>query len=480
MGASLTTATAILGVSLLIVAEIIVGNIIPTFSDVKDSYDKMKTRLKDQITTGIQITEVTQGPWWNASFSYRKRITLDATKVDSALANFPVLVNIIDTDLKSNVSQSNGNDIAFVTSEHSLQYNHEIELFNKSNGMLTAWVNLTSVSSHEDTVFYIYYGNASCESQENSESVWSSTYHMVQHVEETGTETRKDSTNNDYDGAPKNFEGDESTSSGKIDGANVLDGTDDWINISTGTELLNLSSSNASFFIWIKTSIDGKTIMSKTIQDDVSGNGDILLDIFSNKLHLEVESYGGVSGSTTITDDDWHQVGFTYNTGNGTIYLYVDGNLDGTSSYNISSYNTRALALGVFTYNILGEFQQNYFNGSIDEIRICNVIRNQSWINTSYLNQNSPSTFLNIGNQQIVDQVNLNVTVQNIGDVILDTSKVTILINGTIVQPTYSQEYLYPELELYSTVISNEIGRGSKIIKLVTENGLSDYYEYED
>ena len=49
----------------------------------------------------IQELFTTDSGWWSdTSWSYSKKITVDNTKVDATLTNFPILVQIIsDTDL---------------------------------------------------------------------------------------------------------------------------------------------------------------------------------------------------------------------------------------------------------------------------------------------------------------------------------------------------------------------------------------------
>ena len=37
--------------------------------------------------------------WYDANWLYRKAITIDSTQVDATLTNFPVLIDITDTDL---------------------------------------------------------------------------------------------------------------------------------------------------------------------------------------------------------------------------------------------------------------------------------------------------------------------------------------------------------------------------------------------
>lgn len=61
MGLSLVAATAIVGVAVLISIELIVGNAIPTITEVHDSYDDMKDRTVKQVQTDVTIENVV----WN-------------------------------------------------------------------------------------------------------------------------------------------------------------------------------------------------------------------------------------------------------------------------------------------------------------------------------------------------------------------------------------------------------------------------------
>ena len=59
MGFSLVGAAAIIGVTVLVVMEIIVGTTIPTVTTINDSYKEMKNRSIEQIQTDINITSAT-------------------------------------------------------------------------------------------------------------------------------------------------------------------------------------------------------------------------------------------------------------------------------------------------------------------------------------------------------------------------------------------------------------------------------------
>ena len=75
--------------------------------------------------------------WWNASWNYRKTLTLNADKVgannvpkdNSDLANMPVLLSFTDADIGA-AAQWGGNDIAFVINGQKLD--HELVSFDST------------------------------------------------------------------------------------------------------------------------------------------------------------------------------------------------------------------------------------------------------------------------------------------------------------------------------------------------------------
>jgi len=71
----------------------------------------------------------------------------------------------------------------------------------------------------------------------------------------------------------------------------------------------------------------------------------------------------------------------------------------------------------------------------------------------------------------------LNITVENTGSITLETENFNILINGTKHTFTCSKKYLHPQNEVYFNV-TNLPGSGNRRLKVVTNNGVSDYYEY--
>jgi len=131
----------------------------------------------------LNIRTTAAASWWDANWRHRKMITVDHTKVAANLTDFPVLIDISDSDLPLK-AQPDGDDIVFTDSSAN-KLNHEIEYYDNNTGHLVAWVKVPSLSSTSDTVLYMYYSNAAASSQQNPTAVWDPDYVMVQHLEET-------------------------------------------------------------------------------------------------------------------------------------------------------------------------------------------------------------------------------------------------------------------------------------------------------
>lgn len=71
----------------------------------------------------------------------------------------------------------------------------------------------------------------------------------------------------------------------------------------------------------------------------------------------------------------------------------------------------------------------------------------------------------------------LNISLKNIGGTVLKTSNFNILINGSDQVFRCSKPYIYPESRAYFDVFDLP-GEGNRRLKIVTDNGLSEYHEY--
>jgi len=336
--------------------------------------------------------------WWNSSWFYRKEITIDHLKVAGDLANFPVLISFdSDTDLAAH-AQDDGDDIVFTDKDGGITFNHEIELFNDTSGNLVAWVNVTSLSSSSNTTLYMYYGNSTCDCQENPAFVWDTNFKMVQHLEEA-TGTHNDSTPNSNDGTPYFTPASNQNATGQISGADDFDGANDYVEVADHVSLDITGAVTVE--TWIHWNgyggVSNQIIVSK--KDSWYSSGGYILQTggssasglyFSWGNGIDVDNYMHTS---MCSANEWHHVVGTYDS--GTAKIYIDGILEATEAgQNAMAENNDPLQIG-------RRGTGDYFSGIIDEVRVSNVGRSGEWISTCYQNQDDPSCFYNISNEEI-------------------------------------------------------------------------------
>jgi hypothetical protein len=356
--------------------------------------------MNSTILIGTQYTATNPGyfysiaPWWNTSWSYRKLIFINHSQVDSDLNNFPILVNITDTDLRDD-AQDDGDDISFVICDgFNIQLNHEIEHYDNTSGKLVAWVNVTNISSSRSTTIYMYYGNSGCSSQENITGVWDANYTMVQHLNESSG-TLFDSTNNDNDGTNS---GAEYIATAKIAGGyDFVANSKDKI-VVADNPTLNITES-LTISAWIKTSTLSQQARIVT-KGKSTTNAYILYSCLNSndKPYFSIWDEGvkqSAYSNYVVTDNIWHYVVGTFN--GSQIEIYIDGELNNTAEY-IGDIDIVSYDLAIPSDE---QAPANYFEGIIDEVRISNTTRSTAWISTSYNTMHNTSTFLIIQNEEI-------------------------------------------------------------------------------
>jgi len=222
MGVSLASTAAIIGVSFILILQIFTTSLPPIISDVTEAYDRMKDRAVEQCQTDMNITSIVDIGWWDTNWANRKLIIINHSMVQEDQKDFPVLIyRSADAELAAQ-AKSNGDDIIFTSGDNSTRYNHEIENYDDTTGELTAWVKIPSLSSTQDTILLMYYGNPGSSNQENITGTWDGNYRMVQHLNESSG-TLYDSTSYGNNGTNN---GASYNASSKIDGGYDFDGSD--------------------------------------------------------------------------------------------------------------------------------------------------------------------------------------------------------------------------------------------------------------
>ncbi|MGD0022992.1 MAG: DUF2341 domain-containing protein, partial [Smithellaceae bacterium] len=364
--------------------------------------------------------------WYNASWTYRKAITIDHTKVSADQLGFPVLINLAsDADLAAR-ARSDGFDLLFTSSDGTTVLPYEREKYTNVTGELVAWVKVPTLSSTADTVLYLYYGNAAATDQQNVSNVWDSNYRGVWHLKENprGTAPQiKDSTGGANNGTTGSgfVAGDQQ--SAKIDGGLHFGGAATYdVPIANETNFDFQYNSSFSIEYWSKPT-SGQTgkqnpvskVQSTTtypgyeIGHNFGGtpSGGIPTNVAGGVRIILVNKADGSASArrqivvyrpgTKLNDGAWHHYVWTYN-GNGHangVILYEDGtplalttDSEGDTLGANSMLNNVPVHIGMRENNTT-----NWYNGLLDEVRISATARSAAWIQTEWTNQAAPASF---------------------------------------------------------------------------------------
>lgn len=310
------------------------------------------------------------------SYTTRIKLTIDNTKVDSTLSDFPVLVKLTSSELDFAKANADGFDIRFTQSDGSTLLKYERERHDNGNSLAEYWVKIPSISSSADTDFYMYYRTTDTADGADPTNVWDANYKAVWHLKNKTTSTIEDSTSNNDDGT-KVGAGEPAEADAKIGKGQLFDGDNDEISTTN-----NCPAGNFTIEAWCKN-----TTSSEAGWDAFYGAGLELSGFISKQDEPSSDSYrlrfhiGGAAnyiqsdeGITTL--NVWEHYVATWNGSSGQLYLNgspITTNVIGTPA------NPTATAV------ILGDREDgNPWQGYIDEVRVSDSARTAAWLKASY------------------------------------------------------------------------------------------------
>jgi hypothetical protein len=341
--------------------------------------------------------------WADVSYAYKKKITIDHTKVLEDLTDFPILISVTNNDLKDaahggHVQSSSGYDIVFYDSTETALLYHEIEYYYGNDGKLVYWVKIPLLDHDGDTDIYMYYGKANVVVNPSSTSTWNASYLAVYHMrDKTGDNTKIYDSKGAKDLSQTNGATIVESLSGKVG-----DGYQEEFQADNNYASAALNQGvDYTIEFWCKPNKD---------YDDDHVNREIYRGvtvpyspkiIYFNQDDASKKCFGiapHVSGSWFRTTNNaspknvWAHVAFTAkNNAPHPVKGFLDGNkvIDANNTYSPATDTNHYVGLST-----------NSYQGFLDELRISTVIRTDNWIITGYYNQNNPSTFESFGTEE--------------------------------------------------------------------------------
>jgi len=346
-------------------------------SDEKFSIDFVPT---------IKGKEYKEFAYWSSSWDKRGQLHINHSQIDNELVDFPILVNFSQNTSFYSFSQSDLDDIRFVSSDNTTEFYHEIEdySFDDSNNWVNAsiWVQVDRINDDSDTYINVYYHNDNAEEQGSNSDVWNTGYEAVYHFNNIGS-TLYDSTDNNHDGT---ITGSIGYTSGM--GSPAFDFSSDKITLSP--DIFTGGVTTSTYEVFYNTDVVPDSTGDVILGNDNPG-GDYTLSLtledsaFKFVYKDSSDTYDGVSVPTTDTTYWHHLVGTV---ADNMLKLYFDGDyktVDDRTVAGFKAYNTD------WYIGSSGADTRRY-DGKLTELRVSSVLRNESWLNASYNNLNNISS----------------------------------------------------------------------------------------
>jgi hypothetical protein len=371
--------------------------------------------------------------WYNGSWGYRVKITVNSAQVPSTQTDFPVYVKLSDlpAGFFTHV-RSDGGDIRVTKSDGTTELPREVVTITTGSSTGELWFKADSIANA--TYFYIYYGNASAtepaaNATYGSQNVWTNSFKAVYHLQQdpsgNGANSILDSTSNAYHLTPS---GTPANGTGKLSGnAITFGGVDEQLK---DTDQVWANADNEiTYSAWVnEASADGA--QNSTIFRYVSsGNERASAHIpWGNITYWDFGTCctdGRVNGDYTPYDDKYSLVHLVSN-GSTNKIIYIDG----ASRYsNMSLADNPSVDLTGF---VIGSgVDAEWYKGTVDEVRVATTTRTADWVTTEYNNQNSTTGFYTASTEEAGAPTVIYRSVGPSDTSNLNTNNRTVTISGT-------------------------------------------------
>jgi len=347
---------------------------------------------------------------WLSGYTYRKAITISGATVSGVETDFPVLVRIAsDNDLRTtgnsgHVQNGSGYDIAFADA-YGNEYYYDRLVYAAATGQWYGYVQVPTLTSGTDTTFYLYYGNSSISTDQANRRTWDEYYQAVYHCINTPgfalhagcpDATVRRAHGEAFSGSTDYLP---ARQTGKIYYSHYYDISNrDKINI-PDQMLAGLDETGGTIELWMKP--DSSAVNQRVVTCDnesragafiAQQNLDMMIFYSAGttigfRVAIAVVSYNG-----SYSTGSWYHVVATYDGTNRKVYVNgVDtGATTGGPGAN-AEYSGLGWGHGVTDYT---------YGGNIEEVRISNTVRSAEYARLCYENQNAPTDFYVIGDEE--------------------------------------------------------------------------------
>lgn len=318
--------------------------------------------------------------WWDSTWTYRQRLTLDNNSQAETLLDFPVLVRLTPprTDYANMVAD--GADLRFVDAL-GVPLDYEIEHWNPAGESLV-WVKVAEIAGASASDFlWLYFGNPAALDGQSPSAVWSDDFAAVWHLNDPGSGDPPPPFDI-FDAGPGANHGVNAGATavpGRVSGGRHFTGGA-YIDVASPPGVMLTGALTLESWVQVSDPDDGsyRRIFSK--KNGWDGPAGYELEYNAGLNFLTLLGGGNNYGRAESVDLDtgWHHLAGTIS--GGTARVFVDG-IDVTTDSTIGPLVADAQALHLGRHSAGGS---DHFEGGLDEMRVSAVARSADWIAAQY------------------------------------------------------------------------------------------------
>lgn len=312
--------------------------------------------------------------WWNAEWTLRKKITVDATSISEPVGTSTVLVRLHDGNFQFLSAKEDGSDIRFIAGDDKTPLIYHIEKYDSLLNEAYVWVKVPDLKPGTATSFWLYYGNAAAVKADDAKKTYDSDSALIFHFNEKGTAPV------DSSASAVTATGTTIPVEGSLIGSGIrLDGIKD-INIPSTPALEVVYGGNYTWSVWIKPSTLAPNAVIYSRRD---GANTFLIGLDNGVPYVEVVGANGTVRSTATGEpmavNIWRHLAVVAS--GARITLYLDGETYATLAENLPALNSESL---------LGEENTSAapgFVGELDELEISKAARPVGFLKLAAISQ---------------------------------------------------------------------------------------------
>lgn len=161
-----------------------------------------------------------------------------------------------------------------------------------------------------------------------------------------------------------------------VSNALQFDGSDDYVEIGNFASLSPTDSQPITFEAWINPVSASNGMIASKYSNGIAANSNFFVGLSNGNIQVSANGTESINSSATIPTADWTHVAVAFESGSGNTIIYINGVYDnsGTLTYN-SANGSSSFVLGTVA---TGAVSSDYFDGTLDEVRVWDTIRSSS------------------------------------------------------------------------------------------------------